>query len=106
MMTYTVCTEKIQRLQTQLSPTCWEKRVKQARYRLSIVESLLNRHPSGRLSRAGVREVAPGVSWGNARRWWEWYHLREGEPLERMFDLKNLKNLGKLLRLGETLCVY
>lgn len=85
-MSYTVSTEQIQKLQSQLSPACWEQRVEQARYRLSIVESLLNHHPSGCLSRAGVREVAPGVSWGNARRWWDWYHNREGEPLERMFD--------------------
>ena len=88
-MTYTLETERIQSLHARLSPTDWEKRIKRAKYRLSVVEALRERHPSGRLSRAGVKEAAPGVSWGNARRWWAWYHDRKGEPLERMIDRRD-----------------
>ena len=60
-MTYTLETERIQSLHARLSPTDWEKRIKRAKYRLSVVEALRERHPSGRLSRAGVKEAAPGV---------------------------------------------
>ena len=86
MVTFIAGTARIQNLQSGLSSACWEKRMNRAKHRLSVVETLRERHPSGRLSRAGVKEAVPGVSWGNARRWWGWYHNREGEPLERMID--------------------
>lgn len=86
MISYEPSTEPVRQLQTHLSPTCWERRIERAQYRLSVVESLRGQHPSGPLSRAGVRAAAPGVLWANARRWWTWYHTRGGEPWERMMD--------------------
>jgi hypothetical protein len=86
MMNYEASTEPVRQLQTHLSPTCWERRLEQAQYRLSVVESLRRQHPSGSLSRAGVRAAAPGVLWANARRGWAGYHTRAGEPWERRVD--------------------
>ena len=86
MISYEASTESVRQLQTHLSPDCWERRLERAQYRLSVVESLRRQHPCGPLTRAGVRAAAPGVLWANARRWWAWYHTRDGEPWERMMD--------------------
>lgn len=85
-MNIKISCDRLRDLQAHLSPERWEARIKQAHQRLAVVEALRSHNPTGKLSRASVRAVAPKESWSSVRRWWKWYHTRECEPWERMVD--------------------
>ncbi len=78
--------EDLCELKAQLSERCWQRRVERARQRLKVLEELQERCGDGVLRRAAVRELGSGVTWTSARRWWKWYHSREGEGWERLMD--------------------
>ena len=85
-MEETPTTDMARYLHEHLTSELWASRVQNANRRLHVVEAVRGQHPEGIVTRSGLREVAPGVSWTDLRRWDRWYRERKGEPWERMLD--------------------